>query len=203
MSPRIDMRQGSSDRERGEVTRLLEAVQEKGRHAEDSLMDLVYGELHRLARTRLGREGGPVTLNPTALINEAWLRLRGSAAFSNRRHFFGAAAEAMRRVLVDRARARQRLKRGEGRVALDVDLLEPAWEPAGVDILALDEALSKLAAEAPDKARLVELRYFAGLTYEEAAQALGISRASAERWWTYARAFLFAELHDDDGGHRA
>jgi len=166
-------------------------------------MELVYGELHRLARGRLGHQVGTPTLNPTALVNEAWLRLQGTSRFANRRHFFGAAAEAMRRVLVDNARARRRLKRGEGRLALDVDNVEPSFEVGGLDVLALDEALTKLAAEAPEKARLVELRYFAGLTYEEAADTLGVSKASAERWWTYARAFLFAELHVHDGDSRA
>lgn len=203
MPPQTDMQRDSPNQEVGEVTRLLEAVKQKGRAAEDSLMELVYGELHSLARSHLGHERHAPTLNPTALINEAWLRLQSKPEFSNRRHFFGAAAEAMRRVLVDRARARKSLKRGEGQEPLDLDLFEPHWNPPGLDILALDEALGKLAAESPQKARLVELRYFAGLTYDEAASTLGISRATAERWWAYSRAFLFAELHDDAGEGRA
>lgn len=197
------MQRDSPDQEAGEVTRLLEAVKQKGRAAEDSLMELVYGELHSLARSRLGRERHALTLNPTALVNEAWLRLQSKPEFSNRRHFFGAAAEAMRRVLVDRARAHKRLKRGEGQAPLNLELVDPPWDPPGLDILALDEALEKLAAESPQKAQLVELRYFAGLTYDEAANTLGISRATAERWWAYSRAFLFAELHDDVGDGRA
>ncbi len=197
------MQRDSPDPEIGEVTRLLEAVKQKGQPAEDRLMELVYDELHRLARSRLRHESRAPTLNPTALINEAWLRLQGNPEFSNRRHFFGAAAEAMRRVLVDRARAHKRLKRGEGQAHLDLSVVDPTWTPPGIDILALDEALERLAAESPQKAQLVELRYFAGLTYEEAASTLGISRATAERWWTYARAFLFAELQDDEGTGRA
>lgn len=192
------MKKGSPNRESGEVTRLLEAVKQEGRPAEDSLMEVVYGELHRLARSRLSHEASAPTLNPTALVNEAWLRLQSNPEFSNRRHFFGAAAEAMRRVLVDRARAHKRLKRGEGQAPMDLELIDPPWAPPGLDILALDEALARLAAESPQKAHLVELRYFAGLTYEEAATTLGISRATAERWWVYARAFLYSELHDGD-----
>jgi RNA polymerase sigma factor (TIGR02999 family) len=196
------MERDSTDRESGEVTRLLEAVKQEGQLAENSLMELVYDELHRLARSRLSHEARAPTLNPTALVNEAWLRLQSKPEFSNRRHFFGAAAEAMRRVLVDRARAHKRLKRGEGQAPLDLALIDPPWDPPGLDILALDEALARLAAESPQKAHLVELRYFAGLTYEEAANTLGISRATAERWWAYARAFLYAELHDaGEAGH--
>ncbi len=202
MPPRIDMQRDSPDSESGEVTRLLEAVKQEGRLAEDSLMELVYGELHRLARSRLSHEAHAPTLNPTALVNEAWLRLQSKPEFSNRRHFFGAAAEAMRRVLVDRARAHKRLKRGEGQAPLDLAFIDPPWNPPDLDILALDEALAKLAAESPQKAHLVELRFFAGLTYEESADTLGVSRATAERWWIYARAFLYAELHDaGEAGH--
>lgn len=202
MPPQTDMERDSTDQESGEVTRLLEAVKQEGRLAENSLMELVYDELHRLARSRLSHEARAPTLNPTALVNEAWLRLQSKPEFSNRRHFFGAAAEAMRRVLVDRARAHKRLKRGEGQVPLDLALIDPPWDPPGLDILELDEALARLAAESPQKAHLVELRYFAGLTYEEAANTLGISRATAERWWAYARAFLYAELHDaGEAGH--
>ena len=148
-----------------------------------------------LAAAKLAREKPGNTLQATALVNEAWMRLFGkSGSFKNRRHFFGAAAEAMRRILVDRARHKARLKRGSGQALQDIDDYEIAMPEGSIDLIALDEALEQLASEAPDKAELVKLRYFTGLSILEAAEILEISKATADRWWSYARAFLFHEI---------
>jgi RNA polymerase sigma factor (TIGR02999 family) len=161
----------------------------------------VYEELRKLAAQRLAREPEGQTLQPTALVHEAYVRLAGdgdAARWANRAHFFAAAAEAMRRILIDNARRKQTVKHGGERRRVDqAEVAAPASETTLDDLLALDEALEKLAADAPEKAQLVKLRYFAGLTTAEAAEALGVSLATAERHWTYARAWLFAELGDD------
>ncbi len=180
-----------------EVTRILSAVEQGDPHAAGQLLPLVYDELRRLAASKLAQERPGQTLDATALVHEAYLRLVGAGEgphWDNRRHFFAAAAEAMRRILVENARRKQAPKHGGGRQrqGLDADaLLAP--EP-DLDLLALDAALQRLAEHDPLKARLVELRYFAGLTGDEAAAALGLSASSADRQWVYARAWLRREL---------
>jgi len=176
-----------------EVTRLLEAVHAGDRQATEALLVLVYDELWRLAAHKMAHEGPGQTLQPTALVHEAWLRLAGpdqAPAFRNRAHFFGAAAEAMRRILIDRARRRRVLEKGgyaEREECPESKLVAPA--PSD-ELLAVHEALDKLAAEDPEAAQLVKLRYFIGMTMLEAAEALELPLRNAERLWTFARAWL-------------
>ncbi|MHB8902165.1 MAG: ECF-type sigma factor [Thermoguttaceae bacterium] len=182
-----------------EVTRILSQIEQGDPTAAGDLLPLVYHELRRLAAARLARERGGKSLQPTELVHEAYLRLVSpecSSHWNGRGHFFAAAAEAMRRILVDRARRRRRLRHGGGRG--QVELGDYAAEaPADADsLLALDEALTRLAAEDSQKAELVKLRYFAGFTIDEAAELLGISPATAKRHWAYSRAWLFAEIRD-------
>jgi RNA polymerase sigma factor (TIGR02999 family) len=174
-----------------DATRLLEAAAGGDCKAAADLLPLVYDELRRLAAVRLAAEGPGHTLSPTALVHEAYLRLIGDQQFDGRGHFFAAAAEAMRRILIDRARHKQTRKAGGGRRRLDLDDIEPALEEENGDrLLALDEALRQLEAEDPRKAALVKLRFFAGLTAEQAAAALGVSTSTAEKDWAYARSWL-------------
>ena len=184
-----------------EVTRILSAVEHGDPHAAEKLLPLVYDELRSLAAQKLAQEKPGQTLQQTALVHEAYVRLvgNGDAAnreqhWDNRGHFFAAAAEAMRRILIDRARAKRSVKRGGGRKKLDIDSLDLVTEASPDQLLALDDALVKLAREDASAARLVELRYFAGLTVEEAGKALGMSAATAYRHWKYARAWLYSEL---------
>jgi RNA polymerase sigma factor (TIGR02999 family) len=183
------------------VTHLLNAVEQGDPQAASQLLPLVYDELRRLARQKLAREAPGQTLDATGLVHEAYLRLvgRGSGPhWDGRRHFFAAAAEAMRRILIENARRKKGPQHGGGLQRVDAD---PDWLPAhapSVDLLTLDEALTRLGAEAPARAELVKLRFFAGLTMPEAAEVLGISLATAERYWTYARSWLYAELRDAD-----
>jgi RNA polymerase sigma factor (TIGR02999 family) len=183
-----------------EVTRLLAAIDQGDAQASAQLLPLLYDELRRLAAQRLAREKPGQTLDATALVHEAYLRLLGSAGadpkWNSRGHFFAAAAEAMRRILVESARRKGSLKHGGHRHRVDLDSACSAADPRSLDLLALDEALSKLATSEPLKAELVKLRFFAGLTMPEAAAALGISRTTAERYWTFARSWLYAELAD-------
>jgi RNA polymerase sigma factor (TIGR02999 family) len=183
-----------------DVTRILNAIEQGDRGATDELLPLVYEELRLLAARKLAHEPPGQTLQATALVHEAYLRLVGGDGqrWDNRGHFFMAAAEAMRRILVDRARRKQRHKHGGDRQRVDLDAAEPALEGPSDDIVALDEALAKLAGEDPTKAELVKLRCFAGLTVEQAAEILGISRATACRYWSYARAWLFDEIKRGD-----
>jgi RNA polymerase sigma factor (TIGR02999 family) len=178
-----------------DVTRILSAIEQGNPHAAEQLLPLVYDELRRLAAARLGREKQGQTLDATALVHEAYLRLVGSEApgsYQGRGHFFAAAAAAMRRILIDRARQKRAAKRGGDRRRQSLqDIAAPMPDK---ELLALDEALNKLAAQDLVKARLVELRYFAGLTSEQAAEALGISPSTADRHWAYARAWLQAEV---------
>jgi RNA polymerase sigma factor (TIGR02999 family) len=177
-----------------DLTRILNAIDAGDPQAAEQLLPLVYDELRRLAAAQMAREKPGQTLDATALVHEAYLRLAGKHSFESRSHFFRAAAEAMRRILIDKARHKRRIKRGGAgeRVPL-VDVAAAADTPAG-DLLALDEALDRFAALDPARAELVKLRYFAGLSEEEAAAALGISRATASRYWTYARAWLIDAL---------
>jgi RNA polymerase sigma factor (TIGR02999 family) len=178
----------------GDVTRILSAIEAGDPHAAEELLPLVYDELRRLAAARLAAEKPGQTLQATALVHEAYLRLVGGEQprdWDGRRHFFAAAAEAMRRILVDGARHKQSRKAGGGRHRLDLDDVEPALEEADGDrLLALDEALRQLEADDPRKAELVKLRFFAGLSAEQAAAALGVSTSTAEKDWAYARSWL-------------
>jgi RNA polymerase sigma factor (TIGR02999 family) len=191
-----------------DASRLLDAIHAGDPHAAAQLLPLVYDELRKLAAAQMAREQPGQTLDATALVHEAYLRLvgrdrrdepGGSPEFANRAHFFSAAAEAMRRILVEAARRKQSARHGggRGRADLDPDRL-PAPEP-DADLLALDAALDRLAAKYPQKAELVKLRYFAGLTADQAAAALGISPSTADRWWTYARAWLRRAVTRGDG----
>jgi RNA polymerase sigma factor (TIGR02999 family) len=184
-----------------EVTHILSAIERGDPHAAGQLLPLVYDELRKLAAQRLAREGPGQTLQATALVHEAYLRLVGSEKgqrWSGRGHFFAAAAEAMRRVLVERARHKGSRKHGGG--SRRVDLGEAATCALGPadDILALNEALDRLAEEDPRKAELVKLRYFTGLSVQEAADVLGVSRATADRWWAYAKAWLYCALSGEE-----
>jgi RNA polymerase sigma factor (TIGR02999 family) len=189
---------GESDRDAATIA--LEAAARGDRAGADQLLPLVYDELRKLAAARLVNEPSGQTLQATALVHEAYLRLVGHdpcRAFDGRSHFFAAAAEAMRRILVDRARNRRRQKRGGGHRRVRLDLNNVLTDPAGDDLLALDEALESLAREDPVGAKLVGLRAFGGLTLAEAAEVLGIGRRTADRYWAYARAWLCDALSGD------
>ena len=184
-----------------DVTRILSAIEQGDPQAAEQLLPLVYDELRRLAARRLAGEGPGHTLQPTALVHEAYLKLVGAdpqRPWNGRVHFFAAAAEAMRRILIDHARRKHRARRGGGkkRVELgDMDDIEMVTGRGQADeLLALDEALMQLAVADPRRAELVRLRYFAGLTVEQAASALGVGRRTAERDWTFARTWLFGQL---------
>lgn len=181
----------------GEVTRLLKAWRQGDREALESLIPLVYGDLHRMAERHLKGERPGHTLQPTAIVNEAYLRLVGSEGgdWQNRAHFFAAAARSMRRILVDHARSKKAKKRGGPgtRYFLDTAVMV---EPRAVDLIAVDDALEKLAALDPTQGRVVELRFFAGLTESETAEALGVSPATVHRKWLSAKAYLHRELAD-------
>lgn len=181
------------------VTRLLDSAATGDQASVSALLPLVYDELRRVAATQIGRETVGQSLTATALVHEAYLRLVGEQTFRNRGHFFAAAAEAMRRVLVDAARRRGRLKRGGDRKRVDLRQVPSVADLPSDDLLDLDDALTVFAAEDPTKAELVRLRFFAGLSVEEAADVLGVSRATAERHWTYARTWLFDRLTQDRG----
>ena len=185
-----------------DVTRILSAIEDGDPHAAEQLLPLVYEELRKLAVQKLAQEKPGQTLQATALVHEAYVRLaanapaEGDAHWKGRGHFFAAAAEAMRRILVENARRKSRLRHGGEyrRVDLDSGCLVSAGP--SLDLLALDEALTKLAQAEPAKAELVKLRFFAGLTMPEAAAALNISLATAERYWTFAKSWLYAEMAD-------
>lgn len=184
-----------------DVTRILSAIEHGDPKAAEQLLPLVYDELRKLAAQRLAQEKPGQTLQATALVHDAYLRLVGTdeaRGWDGRGHFFAAAAEAMRRILVDNARRKRTEKHGAGRRRWDAARLDVAAEAAPEDLLDLDEALARLAAEDPAKAELVKLRFFAGFTVEEAARALGISRATADRHWHYARVWLFSEMGGED-----
>ena len=178
-----------------DVTTILQAIERGNEKAADDLLPLVYDELRKLAAARLANEGAEHTLQATALVHESWIKLSGNQkGWNGRGHYFGAAAEAMRRILIDRARKRSRVRHGAGLQRVNLDSVDFAMTTDNATLLELDEALRKLALESPDKAKLVELRFFAGLKLKEAAEALNISPATAKRHWAYARAWLLCEL---------
>lgn len=186
-----------------DVTRILTAVEQGDAKATDELLPLVYQELRRLAAHKMASEPAGHTLQATALVHEAWLKLVDSPAQSwqNRAHFFGAAAEAMRRILIARARRKHTQRRGAGAAHVDFDEPEIAAPAPDARLLALNEALDRFASLEPRQAELVKLRYFVGLTMEEAAEVLGISKATATRWWSYARAWLFDVVFSGEAEH--
>jgi len=184
-----------------DVTLILSAIEQGDPQAAEQLLPLVYEELRKLAAQRLTEEKPGQTLQATALVHEAYFRLVGvqkEQRWDSRGHFFAAAAEAMRRILLNRARDKKRVKRGGERRRVSLDQIEIALDTSDEQLVALDEALTQLAGEDPDAARLVNLRFFAGLTLKDAALSLGISQRTAERQWAYARAWLYARLRQDD-----
>jgi RNA polymerase sigma factor (TIGR02999 family) len=181
-----------------DVTQLLGAAAAGDRQAAADLLPLAYAELRQLGAARLAREGPGQTLQPTALVHEAYLRLVGDQRFEGRGHFFAAAAEAMRRILVERARRRGRDKRGGGRRRVELGDPAAAAELPADEVLALDDALTRLAAADPDAAKVVHLHFFAGLSIEQVADSLAVSRATAYRQWAYARAWLRCAIDGPD-----
>jgi RNA polymerase sigma factor (TIGR02999 family) len=182
------------------VTQILNALQQGQSQITDELLPLVYDELRQMAAQRMAQERPGQTLDATALVHEAYLRLvdtKDQPHWQNRRHFFAAAAEAMRRILVDNARRKQTAKHGGQRVREELDEAHLVSPEPDDDILALDEALAKLTQQDPIKAELVKLRYFAGMTADEAAETLGISSTTGERYWNYARAWLHQQIQLD------
>lgn len=189
----------TSSPETGDVSRILEEVSQGKREAAGELLPIVYEELRRLAARKMVQEKPGQTLNATALVHEAYLRLLGPEQidqdlWEGRKHFFAAAAEAMRRILIEAARRKGRVKHGGERKQVPLD--DVASVERSEELLALDEALTKLAEKDPEAAEVVKLRYFVGMSVEEAAEALGVSRATANRQWAYARAWLKCELSD-------
>jgi RNA polymerase sigma factor (TIGR02999 family) len=182
--------------EMSEVTRILEAIERGEPKAADQLLPVVYDELRRIAAYKMAGEAAGHTLQPTALVHEAWLRLAGgnAARWQNRAHFFGAAAEAMRRILVEHARRKQSQKRGGGAERQELHESHIILAAPADEVLAVHEALEQLAVEDPQAAELVKLRYFVGMTMEEAATTLGLPKRTAESIWTYARAWLSRAL---------
>jgi RNA polymerase sigma factor (TIGR02999 family) len=195
---------GYSQPSMSDLTELLNAVEDGDAHAAAQLLPLIYAELRTLAAQKLAQEAPGQTLQATALVHEAYIRLLGGDGcaaephWENCRHFFAAAAEAMRRILIDRARDKHRLKRGGGWRRLRLDHIDLSVDEPPEELVALDDALQKLAQADPLCAELVKLRFFAGLTLEQAAKALGIARRSADRYWAFARSWLYDELRRAD-----
>lgn len=177
-----------------DVSHILNAIDAGDSNAASALFPLVYDELRQIAAAKMAQERPGQTLDATALVHEAYLRLAGNQSFDNRRHFFAAAAEAMRRILVENGRRKKSVKHGGGLRRTELVESDRAIPPVSLDVLALDEALRRLAEDDPCAARLVEMHYFAGFSIEEAADILGISRAKAYRDWMYARAWLLNAL---------
>jgi RNA polymerase sigma factor (TIGR02999 family) len=185
-----------------EVSRILTAAEQGDPHAAEQLLPLVYDELRRLAASKLAREKPGQTLQATALVHEAYVRLVGGARdrrWNGRAHFFAATAEAMRRILIEKARRKRGPRHGGGHQRVDLEEAASYAPGPAEDLLALNEALDRLAEEDPRQAELVKLRYFTGLSVEEAAAVLGISRATADRYWAYAKAWLYCALSGADG----
>jgi RNA polymerase sigma factor (TIGR02999 family) len=179
-----------------DVTRILEPIEQGDPKAADKLLPSVYGELRKLAASRMANEAPNQTLQPTALVHEAWLRITGNenVKWDGHAHFFGAAAEAMRRILIDKARRKRALRHGGGQQLIDLDDVDVASPTDDDQLLAINDALDKLAAQNKLEAELVKLRYFVGLSLEEAAEVLGVSARTADNYWAHARAWLFREL---------
>jgi RNA polymerase sigma factor (TIGR02999 family) len=187
-----------------EVTRILSAIERGDPHAAEELLPLVYDELRKLAAQKLAQEKPGQTLQATALVHEAYLRLvdvKRVQSWDSRGHFFAAAAETMRRILLNRARDKKRVKRGGERRRVNLDQVEIALDTSDEQLIALDEALTQLAVEDADAARLVNLRFFAGLTVKDAGASLGLAPRTAQRQWAYARAWLYARLRQDEGNN--
>jgi RNA polymerase sigma factor (TIGR02999 family) len=180
------------------VTQVLQAIGRNEQGASEKLLPLVYAELRRLAGARMSHERAGQTLQPTALVHEAWLRLvnDGDRTWENRAHFFGAAAEAMRRILIEKARYKSRLKRGGGRARLNIEDLELAEPTSDDKVLLVDEALARLKVEDPDLERMVVLKFFGGLSNEEVAETVGLSKRTLDRQWAYARAWLYRSISE-------
>jgi RNA polymerase sigma factor (TIGR02999 family) len=179
-----------------DITLMLQAAARREGHASEELFTSVYAELRRLAAARMAQESSGQTLQPTALVHEAWLQLVGAGerTWQNRAHFFGAAADAMRRILIDKARRKARLKHGGGQSRLDIDELELAETTPDDNVLLINEALEKLEQEDPEQARVVVLKYFGGLTNLEVSENLGIAERTVDRQWACAKARLFRWL---------
>jgi RNA polymerase sigma factor (TIGR02999 family) len=182
-----------------EITLVLRAISRGDSRASEELLPLVYDELRRLAGMRMAREAAGQTLQPTALVHEAWLRLvnDGDRTWQNRAHFFGAAAEAMRRILIDNARRKSTLKRGGGQDRLNIEDLELAAATPDDRILLIDQALQRLETDDPDSARIVVLKFFGGLTNKEVGKTLGVTERTVERQWAYAKAWLFQSIRGE------
>jgi RNA polymerase sigma factor (TIGR02999 family) len=183
----------------GDITRLLQRIDAGDAQAADQILPLVYGELRKLAAARMAHENAGHTLQPTALVHEAWLRLGGDhqPEWRNRAHFFAAAAEAMRRVLIDSARRRLAQRRGGRQEHINIDDIEVAGDIDDDRVLKVNDALEKLTRTDAAKAELVKLRFFGGLTLDEAAKVLGVAEPTARRWWAYARAWILSEMKAD------
>jgi RNA polymerase sigma factor (TIGR02999 family) len=186
---------------RDQVTEILEAVNAGDKQAAEELLPLVYDELRRLAAAKMAQESPGQTLQATALVHEAWLRLTGGkeTVWNSRWHFFGAAAEAMRRILLERARRKGRVRHGGKLERVDLEQVTVATQDSDDVVVAVDEALEKLTVESPQEAEIVKLRYFGGLEHAEIAEALGLSETTVRRHWTYARCWLYAELKSQLG----
>ena len=182
-----------------QVTHVLQAIGRSEEGASEKLLPLVYAELRRLAGARMAHEMADQTLQPTALVHEAWLRLvsDGDRTWQNRAHFFGAAAEAMRRILIERARHKSRLKHGGGQARLNIEDLELAQTTPDDKVLLVDEALMRLKVEDPELERIVVLKFFGGLSNEEIAETVGLSKRTLDRQWAYARAWLFRNISQE------
>ena len=179
-----------------EVTRILESIEQGAPNAPDQLLPLVYGELRKLAAAKMAKEAAGHTLQPTALVHEAWLRLVGSESpkFASRAHFFAAAAEAMRRILIEKARRKRAVRHGGGQHRTEFQEADLPAPEDDAQLLAVDEALDELALRRPLEAQVVKLRYFVGMTVEEAAVALNISKSDATQYWIHARAWLYRKI---------
>ena len=184
--------------EAADITQILQAIGRSEEGASERLLPLVYAELRRLAAARMSHEMAGQTLQPTALVHEAWLRLvkDGDRTWQNRGHFFGAAAEAMRRILIERARHRSRLKHGGGQARLNIEDLELAETTPDDKVLLVDEALARLKQEDPELERIVVLKFFGGMSNSEIAETLGIANRTLDRQWAYARAWLFRYISE-------
>lgn len=178
---------------------MLGSIQPGDPRAAEELLPLVYGELRKLAAHKMATQPPGHTLQPTALVHEAWMRLSAnqSARFAGRAHFFAAAAEAMRHILIDAARRKRAVRHGGGQTRVDIQEVEIAAVAADDELLAVHDVLDRLAAEEPQRAQVAKMRYFAGLTFEEVAEVLGISVATAKRHWAFARAWLYAEIRSN------